>query len=189
MEILATPLPGVLLLQPKVFADRRGHFLESYRQDYLLQDIPSLVQVNLSRSSRGVLRGLHYQLARPQAKLMTVVRGEVFDVAVDIRRGSPHFGQWFGQVLSDENHLQMFVPEGFAHGFCVLSDEVDFLYQCSSYYDPTSEVGIMWNDPTLAIEWPLQRPILSDKDLKNHTLQTLPQSSMPTLAAENQVNC
>jgi dTDP-4-dehydrorhamnose 3,5-epimerase len=184
VEVLPTPLPGLLILKPRVFGDRRGYFWESYRQEYTAHGIPSLVQVNLSRSHRGVLRGLHFQWARPQAKLVSVVRGEVFDVAVDIRRGSPHFGRWYGQRLSDQNQLQMFVPVGFAHGFCVLSEEADFLYQCSDYYDPTSEVGVLWNDPRLAIDWPLDEPILSDKDLQNSLLEALPETFLPTLAKD-----
>ena len=181
MEILETPLPGVLLLRPRLFPDQRGYFFESYRQEYGLQGIPSMVQVNVSRSSRAVLRGLHYQRINAQAKLISVIRGAVYDVAVDLRVGSATYGKWFAQELNDENHLQMFVPVGFAHGFCVLSPEVDFLYQVSDYYNPSGEVGIRWNDPDLSIDWPIANPLLSSKDEKNQTFASLSPDLLPSL--------
>ncbi|HVV68957.1 MAG TPA: dTDP-4-dehydrorhamnose 3,5-epimerase [Gammaproteobacteria bacterium] len=159
-------LPGLLLIEPQVFKDPRGFFLETHNlRNYLAKGIStSFVQDNISRSVKGVLRGLHYQLEHPQAKLVSVIRGAVLDVVVDIRRGSPTFGQWQGVELSDENHLQLFIPEGFAHGFSVLSEEVDFLYKCSDYYHPESEFGIRWDDPNINISWQNSEPILSQKD-------------------------
>ena len=166
MKVEQTSLPGVLLIEPKVFGDSRGFFLESYHhQRYAEAGIDAVfVQDNHSRSSHGVLRGLHYQVRHPQGKLVSVVAGEVFDVAVDIRSGSPHFGKWFGCVLSAENHRQLWVPPGFAHGFCTLSETADFLYKCTDYYHPEDEGGVLWNDPDLAIAWPVASPALSAKD-------------------------
>lgn len=174
MEVEETGLPGVLLIKPKVFGDQRGFFLETYSaQRY--QDagvgLP-FVQDNYSRSSKGVLRGLHYQLKHPQGKLVSVNRGEVFDVVVDIRQGSPHFGKWVGVILNEENHHQLYVPPDFAHGFVVLSDMVDFSYKCTDYYNPADEQGISWNDPTINIDWPVTTPTLSNKDSLNPTLET-----------------
>ena len=186
MERIDTELPGVCILEPKTFGDERGFFLESYNAEVFAKlGIPDVfVQDNHSRSGRGVLRGLHYQLGRPQAKLVRVVRGEVFDVAVDIRVGSPTFGRWAGARLSEENHRMFFVPEGFAHGFCVLSDEVDFLYKCTDFYAPAEERGIIWNDPGLGIDWPLtvDEPIISGKDAAYGTLATRPREDLPTYA-------
>lgn len=179
MNLQSTELTDVKELHPKVFGDRRGYVFESYREEYTDLGLTKMVQVNISRSTRGVLRGLHFQSQQPQAKLISVIRGEVFDVAVDIRVGSPTFGQWISRTLSEENHVQLFIPVGFAHGFCVLSDEVDFLYQCSDYYHPQSEVGIQWNDPEIGIAWPEKNPILSDKDAKNQPLRTVPQDLLP----------
>ena len=168
MEIHATALPGVLLIEPRVFGDARGFFLESWnRQRFRNAGLDlDFVQDNHSRSSRGVLRGLHYQLANPQGKLVRVTEGAVFDVAVDIRRSSPHFGQWVGYELSAENHRMLWIPPGFAHGFLVLSDTADFLYKCTSLYDPPSDRGIRWNDPDIGIAWPDTgtAPLLSAKD-------------------------
>jgi len=172
-QVKQTPLSGLKLLEPKIFGDPRGFFFESYRSSYLELGIEPMIQVNFSRSTRGVLRGLHYQIQQPQAKLITITRGEVFDVAVDLRRGSPTFGQHYSAILSDQNHLQMYIPIGYAHGFCVLSDEADFVYQCSDYYAPHGEVGILWNDPDLKIAWPLTDPILSEKDQRNSHLRDL----------------
>lgn len=166
MKITPTKLPGLLVIEPQVFHDSRGFFYESFyasRYEELGLTKP-FVQDNLSRSKKSTLRGLHYQLQRPQAKLVSVIRGRVFDVAVDVRQGSPTFGQWFGIELSDANHLQLFIPEGFAHGFAVLSDEVDFFYKCSDYYHPASEQGVLWNDPDIGINWDIEQPILSKKD-------------------------
>lgn len=179
--MIATGLPGVLLLEPKVFGDQRGFFMETYQAArYSDSGMPDgFVQDNHSRSRRGVLRGLHYQLIQPQGKLVWVTRGAVFDVAVDIRRGSPQFGRWFGCVLDDVNHRQLYIPPGFAHGFCVLSDEADFFYKCTDYYHPASERGIAWDDPAIGIAWPLREVALSNKDqvnlrLAEQTVENLP---------------
>ena len=168
MKVITTELPGVLLIEPHVFGDQRGFFMETYHQArYQESGIPDrFVQDNHSRSRRGVLRGLHYQPVQPQGKLVWVARGQVFDVAVDIRRGSPTFGRWAGAVLDDSNHHQFYIPPGFAHGFCVLSEEADFFYKCTDYYHPQSEQGILWNDPAIGIDWPIQEPLLSAKDLR-----------------------
>ena len=169
MNVTTTSLPGVLLVEPKVFGDERGFFFESYNERSFREatgvELP-FVQDNHSRSARHVLRGLHYQLQQPQGKLVRVVAGEVFDVAVDIRRGSPTFGQWYGTVLSATNKRQLWVPPGLAHGFVVLSDTADFLYKTTDYYAPAHERSILWNDATLAIQWPLDGalPVLSGKD-------------------------
>lgn len=172
MEVELTSLPDVLLIKPKVFGDSRGFFLETFSaQRYREAGIEStFVQDNHSRSSKGVLRGLHYQLQHPQGKLVSVSRGEVFDVAVDIRMGSPSYGQWYGVVLNDINHYQLYVPPGFAHGFVVLSDIVDFNYKCTDYYHPEDEKGICWNDPDINIQWPENNPLLSVKDRGNPLL-------------------
>ena len=170
MNISACAIPDVLLMEPKVFGDERGFFMESFNQrgfcDATGLDL-HFVQDNHSRSARNVLRGLHYQAMQPQGKLVRVVAGEVFDVAVDIRPGSPTFGKWVGEVLSATNKRQLWVPPGLAHGFLVLSDTADFLYKTTDYYAPAHERCIAWDDPTLAIDWPLngQTPLLSAKDL------------------------
>ena len=166
MQLLPTGHPELLLIEPDVHRDARGFFLESYHASrYADLGIPDVfVQDNHSRSGRAVLRGLHFQLDHPQGKLIRVVSGRVFDVAVDIRRGSPYFGRWFCAELSGENQLQLYIPPGFAHGFCVLSEQADFLYKCTDYYVPGDEYGIAWNDPALAIAWPEMDYLLSDKD-------------------------
>lgn len=167
MDIENLQIPDVKLIKPRRFNDDRGFFAQTYRADqYAEAGITTrFVQDNWSRSTKGVLRGLHYQLAHPQAKLVSVIRGEVFDVAVDIRRSSPTFGKWVGEILSADNGHQMYVPEGFAHGFCVLSDTVDFIYKCSDFYTPGDEYGIIWNDPEIGIEWPdAGLHVVSDKD-------------------------
>ncbi len=176
MRVIATELPGVLIVEPQVFADRRGFFLESYNQQRYAEhgiDV-AFVQDNHSRSARGTLRGLHYQAPPGQGKLVRVVAGEVFDVAVDIRRGSPTYGRWVGVTRSAENHRQLYVPTGFAHGFCVVSESADFLYKVTSYYAPAEERGIAWDDPALGIEWPVQDPILSDRDRHHPPLAEAP---------------
>jgi len=166
MKITAAPLEGLLIIEPKVFGDHRGYFYEVYQQNrYAEYGIPPFVQDNISRSKRNILRGLHFQFPHAQGKLVWVTRGSVWDVSVDIRVGSPTFGKWFGMTLSDENHTQLYIPPGFAHGFCVLSDEVDFHYKCTEYYFPDAERGIIWNDAQLNIQWPITNPILSAKDL------------------------
>lgn len=165
-----TTLSGVLLIKPKVYGDHRGFFLEICRtEEYAAVGISlPFVQDNHSRSTRGILRGMHYQFPNTQGKLVFVTRGKVFDVAVDIRRSSPNFGHWFGTVLDDENHNQLWIPPGFAHGFCVLSDVADFMYKCTEIYHPEQDAGFLWNDPDVAIQWPLEgEPILSEKDKKS----------------------
>lgn len=166
MNLQTTPLTGVVLLEPTVRRDERGFFLESYSARTLEQlgITTTFVQDNHSRSVKDTIRGLHYQTLPGQAKLLRVIAGAIFDVAVDLRWGSPTYGQWFGQVLSDQNFLQMYIPVGFAHGFCVLSETADLAYKCSSYYDPAAERGIAWNDPDIGIAWPITAPILSERD-------------------------
>lgn len=171
MKVTKTKLAGCVIIEPKVYGDHRGFFKETfqaerYREEAGLQ-LP-FVQDNHSRSTKGVLRGLHFQKTKPQGKLVSCSMGEVFDVAVDLRFGSPTYGQWEGVVLTGDNHLQFYVPPGFAHGFLVLSEIADFQYKCTDYYDPLDEGGVMWNDPDLAIDWPLGdiEPKLSEKDLK-----------------------
>ena len=182
MQRIETSLPGVCLLEPRVFADARGFFFESYHQRLLagLGITGSFVQDNHSGSGRDTLRGLHYQLAHPQAKLCRVVRGEVLDVAVDIRRGSPHFGRWTAVRLSEENRRQVYIPPGFAHGFLVLSETAEFLYKCDEFYYPDDQHGIAWDDPTIGIEWGITEPILSEKDRKNPRLAELSADLLPT---------
>lgn len=183
MKIEAMTVPDVLLITPRVFGDERGFFEQTWHeQQYHEAGMATrFVQDNWSRSTRGVLRGLHYQLRQAQAKLVYVIRGEVFDVAVDIRQGSPTFGQWVGAVLSEENHRQMFIPPGFAHGFCVLSDEVDFVYKCSDFYAPGDEYAVRWNDPELAIDWPGEAFIVSEKDRAAPLLRDLPKTNLPVM--------
>ena len=179
MNVIQTPIVGVKVIEPKCFGDARGFFLETFSaQRYAEAGIDAVfVQDNHSRSSKGVLRGLHYQLQYPQGKLVSVVRGEVFDVVVDIRVGSPTFGQWYAAVLNDENHRQMYVPPGLAHGFVVLSEVVDFVYKCTDYYHPEDEKGLLWNDSTLAVDWKVEKPLLSEKDRSNKTLAELQSTS------------
>ena len=168
MKITKTELPGVLIIEPRVFADGRGHFFESYHAErYAAAGLPEhFVQDNHSFSIAGTIRGLHYQLRRPQAKLVRVVRGAVLDVAVDIRRESPTFCRWVAVELSAENKRQLFIPAGFAHAFCVPRDPSEMEYKCSDYYVPDDQHGIIWNDPTLGIPWPVPSPFLSEKDLQ-----------------------
>jgi dTDP-4-dehydrorhamnose 3,5-epimerase len=174
VEVTKTELIEVVLLTPRIWTDRRGFFLESFNaREYERTGIPThFVQDNHSRSTYGVLRGLHYQLAKPQGKLVTVIRGRIFDVTADVRRGSPTFGQCVSVVLDDVRRQSLWIPPGFAHGFCALSEEVDVLYKCTEYYDPPSERGICWNDPTLSIPWPIESPILSEKDASYPQLST-----------------
>lgn len=174
MKVVATAIPEVLVLEPKVFGDSRGFFMESFNQKVfgeLTGVALPFVQDNHSRSAQGVLRGLHYQVRQPQGKLVRVARGAVFDVAVDVRRGSPTFGRWVGTELSEENQRQMWVPPGFAHGFLVLSASADFLYKTTDYYAPEHERCIAWDDPAIGIGWPLSGPPrLSAKDLQGASL-------------------
>jgi dTDP-4-dehydrorhamnose 3,5-epimerase len=175
MEFIPTQIPDVILIQPKVFPDARGFFLESYREDlFTLSGIDTtFVQDNHSASTKGVLRGLHYQIRQPQGKLVRVVVGEVFDVAVDLRRNSPTFGRWIGETLSAEKKNQLWVPPGFAHGFYVTSEKAEILYKATDYYAPQWERSLLWNDPALGIDWPAtegESPILSEKDMKGALL-------------------
>lgn len=181
MQIIETSLSGVVILKPRVFEDSRGLFFETYRESLLAEAgiHEHFVQDNHSRSSRGVLRGLHYQQRRPQAKLCRVAQGEVLDIAVDIRFGSPSFGKWVSVVLSGENHLQLFIPRGFAHGFVVRSDSADFLYKCSDYYEGSDDCGVLWNDPGIGIDWQVASPILSDKDRQYLPLSQVPHEQLP----------
>ena len=166
MKISEAPLSGLIILEPTIFKDERGYFYELFQKNrYIEFGMPAFVQTNVSHSKQNVLRGLHYQLPNAQGKLVSVIRGTVWDVVVDIRKKSPSFGQWFSIILSDENHTQMYIPPGFAHGFCVLSATADFYYQCTDFYSPQSEKGIAWNDTEINIQWPIQQPILSSKDL------------------------
>lgn len=175
MKIIESELNGVKIIEPRVFGDARGFFLETFSFARYLQlgIAENFVQDNHSRSQKNVLRGLHFQLNYPQGKLVSVVRGEVLDVAVDVRIGSPDFGRWCGVVLSDCNHRQLYIPPGFAHGFVVISDSADFVYKCTEYYHPEDEKGIIWNDPEIGIEWGVSDPELSQKDLSNMTLNEL----------------
>ena len=178
MEVTKTAIDGVLLLAPKVFGDSRGFFLESFNARVFAEATGlqlDFVQDNHSRSARHVLRGMHFQVNRPQGKLVRVVRGEVFDVSVDIRRDSPTYGRWVGERLSETNQRQLWVPPGLAHGFLVLSESADFLYKTTDYYDPASERCLAWNDPGVGIDWPLegQAPALSGKDQAGLALESL----------------
>lgn len=176
MQCCDTALPGVKIIEPQFFPDARGFFMETWNADrYQKFGIPAaFVQDNLSFSSRGVLRGLHYQMPNPQGKLVYVLQGTVFDVAVDIRYGSPAFGRWVGITLSAENKRQLYIPEGFAHGFCVLSDTAIFAYKCNAFYSPDDDGGICWNDADLAIQWPITEPKLSAKDAQSPRLRDIP---------------
>lgn len=176
MDVRPTDLPEVLLVAPRVFADARGYFFETYQADrYRAAGIPvAFVQDNLSRSRAGTVRGLHFQRHRPQGKLVQAVHGAIFDVAVDVRRRSPNFGRWTGHVLSDENHRQLYIPPGFAHGFCALSPEADVLYKCTDAYFPEHERTLQWDDPQVGIAWPLQiPPLVSPKDARGTPLDRL----------------
>ncbi len=181
MKVTRLDLPEIILIEPRVFADPRGHFLETYQAErYRQHNIPvAFVQDNLSFSHHGVVRGLHYQLRQPQGKLVMVLAGEVFDVVVDIRRDSPRFGRWVTTVLSAGNCRQLYIPPGFAHGFCVIGDSAVFFYKCTDYYNPGDEYGIIWNDPDLNIHWPTDQPVLSDKDLSFRPLRDVPVDHLP----------
>jgi dTDP-4-dehydrorhamnose 3,5-epimerase len=180
-----TALPGVVIIEPDVFHDSRGFFSETYHAEKFAQlgVTATFVQDNHSRSLKGTIRGFHYQLNRPQAKLCRVVEGEVLDVAVDVRAGSPTFGRWVSVVLSAENFRQIFVPPGFAHAFAVLSESAQFLYKCSGFYDRDDERGIAWNDPDLQIAWGISDPIISAKDHRNPTLASLAGNDLPPYVA------
>ena len=167
MKVIETAIPDVKIIEPAVFGDERGFFMETWQQDKFSKLVAEriFVQDNHSKSKKGILRGLHYQMENTQGKLVRVVSGEVYDVAVDVRKDSPTFGKWVGVLLSAENKRQLWVPEGFAHGFYVMSEDAEFVYKCTDYYNPESEQTIIWNDPFLSINWPItEQPILSEKD-------------------------
>lgn len=181
MKVIETDLPGCLVIEPQVFGDDRGFFFESFNHAKLaahgLQ--PAFVQGNVSSSSRGVLRGLHYQWPKPQGKYVSVLEGEVWDVVVDIRRGSPHFGRWTAAYLSAGNKRQFWIPEGFAHGFVTLSERAVFTYLCTATYDREGDAGIRWDDPDLAIDWPVSAPLLSEKDARAPLLKDVAEDRLP----------
>lgn len=182
MKIIETDLPGCVVIEPQVFGDSRGFFFESFNRDKLVAHglaIPEFVQGNVSSSTRGVLRGLHYQWPKPQGKYVSVIEGEVWDVAVDIRRGSPTFGRWTAVLLNAENRRHFWIPEGFAHGFVTLSERAVFTYLCTATYDRDADAGIRWNDAVLAIDWPISEPSLSDKDAKAPFLADLAPERLP----------
>jgi len=181
MKVIKTKLEGALIFEPKIFGDDRGFFMETWNYERYKEaglDV-KFIQSNLSKSAKGVLRGLHFQNPNPQGKLVQILTGEVFDVAVDIRKGSPTFGQWHGEILTGDNHKQFYIPEGFAHGFCVLSESAIFSYMCTDVYDTQSESSLIWNDPTIAIEWPIDDPLLSDKDKNALTLDSINPNKLP----------
>jgi dTDP-4-dehydrorhamnose 3,5-epimerase len=180
MIIETTPLAGLLLVKPDVFGDERGFFQETWNlRRYTEAGLDRhFVQDNLSLSRKGILRGLHFQNPGPQGKLVYVLQGEVFDVAVDVRADSPTFGQWYGATLSAENHHQLFVPEGFAHGFCVTSETALFAYKCTDFYNPKAEFSLLWNDPDIGIEWPIKNPELSEKDQNGQPLSEFARDSL-----------
>jgi dTDP-4-dehydrorhamnose 3,5-epimerase len=181
VERIETSLPGVFELRPKVFRDARGFFMETYNAEKFaaLGISDSFVQDNHSRSAKDTLRGLHYQLHHPQAKLCRVIEGEALDVAVDIRLGSPQFGKWTSVLLSAKEQNQIYIPGGFAHGFLAVTDGVQFLYKCSDFYDPSDERGVLWSDPDLKISWGASDPLISDKDSKNAKLSDVPHEFLP----------
>ena len=186
MKVVETRIPGVLIVEPKVFGDERGFFMETFHgRKYKEHGIDRIfVQDNHSRSCRSTLRGLHYQLRHPQGKLVYAVSGEIFDVAVDIRKGSATFGQWVGITLSAVNKRQIYVPEGFAHGFCVVSDQADVIYKCTDFYAPDDDYGILWSDPKIGIDWPVDAPLLSPKDGRNRPLDAVPKENLPVFIVE-----
>ena len=181
MKVISTNLEEVIIIEPRVFNDNRGFFFETYqRERYAEIGISTnFVQDNLSYSVQGTLRGLHYQYPQSQAKLVQVLQGEIYDIAVDIRKGSPTFGQWVGAYLNDQNKRQLYIPEGFAHGFAVLSPFVLFSYKCSDFYAPDCEGGLRWDDPDLGIQWPLDKPILSEKDANYYRLKDIASDQLP----------
>jgi len=185
MKFVETTLPGCVVIEPQVFGDSRGFFYESYNEaKYREAGIDRrFVQSNVSRSARGVLRGLHYQYPHPQGKLVSVLEGEVYDVAVDIRHGSPTFGQWASVMLTAENHRHFWIPEGFAHGFCVVSDYATFSYQCTDLYDAKADGNVRWDDPAIGIDWPVSDPLLSEKDSKAPLLADVPADRLPEYRA------
>jgi len=186
MKVVPQSIPEVLIIEPEVHRDKRGFSMEVYHQMRYCQSRleQTFVQDNLSFSVQGALRGLHYQLRNPQAKLVQVLKGAIFDVAVDIRLGSPTFGQWVGIYLTDDNSRQTLVPEGFAHGFCALSKTAIVIYKCTDFYDPEDDGGILWSDPTLGIHWPVKEPLLSPKDSRNPCVRDLSPGQLPVYQSE-----
>jgi dTDP-4-dehydrorhamnose 3,5-epimerase len=186
LKRIDTNLPGVFVIEPVVHGDARGYFFECFHAEKYAElgigDV-QFVQSNVSRSTQGVLRGLHYQWPHPQGKLVTVLEGEVYDVAVDIRRGSPTFGQSEAAMLTAANHRQLWVPEGFAHGFCVVSEAATFMYQCTALYDPAADAGVRWNDAAIGIDWPVAEPLLSAKDRVSPFLADVPPDKLPVCVA------
>jgi dTDP-4-dehydrorhamnose 3,5-epimerase len=180
MQVLDTKLPGVLIIEPKVFGDSRGYFYETFQlKRYSDIGLPQTwVQDNLSFSSKGIIRGLHLQNPYPQGKLVSVLKGRVFDVAVDVRLGSPHYGQWVGVILDDENKRQLYIPPGFAHGFAVMTDGTIFSYKCTDYYHPECELSIIYDDSDLGITWPVENPIVSKKDSEGTPFKSLPRDKL-----------
>lgn len=185
MKVVETSLPGCVVIEPAVFGDERGFFFEAWNADrYRRAGLPDrLVQSNVSSSARGVVRGLHYQWPNPQGKLVSVLAGEVYDVAVDIRRGSPTFGRWAAVILSAENKRQFWIPEGFAHGFSVLSERAIFSYLCTAQYDKSADANVRWNDADIGIDWPIDSPLLSDKDAGAPFLKDVAHDRLPVFAA------
>ena len=185
MKVVPTELPGCVVIEPAVFGDDRGFFFETWNADrYAEHGLPTrFVQSNVSSSARGVLRGLHYQWPNPQGKLVSVLEGEVYDVAVDIRHGSPTFGRWEAVVLSAENKKQFWIPEGFAHGFVVLSERAIFSYLCTAQYDRQADAGVRWDDAAIGIDWPVSSPLLSEKDAKAPFLAEVAAEQLPTYSA------
>lgn len=183
MKVNNTDIPGVLIIEPKIYGDDRGFFYESFQVKRYTEFGIALpfVQDNVSRSSKNVLRGLHHQKEHSQGKLVYVLRGAVFDVVVDIRKNSPTFGQWTSIILDDIDHRQIYIPPGLAHGFCVLSETTDFIYKCTDYYFPGSEVTIRWDDPDINIDWPIDNPILSSKDENGIYLKNFPKNELPSI--------
>jgi dTDP-4-dehydrorhamnose 3,5-epimerase len=181
MEFIPTAIDGVVRIRPRVFGDDRGSFREQFRSDlFEMNGLESnFLQDNISISSRGVLRGLHYQIINPQIKLVTVIRGSVVDVVVDLRRGSPTFGKHVSVLLSDRNKESLYIPVGFAHGFQAIEDDTVFHYKCSDYYSKAGERALLWNDPQIGIKWPIESPLLSPKDLENPTLDRIPEEDIP----------
>ena len=181
MEVISTNLDHVMIIKPDVHGDHRGFFMETHQNERYGQCgiTTTFVQDNLSFSVKNTLRGLHYQISRPQAKLVQVVTGEIYDVVVDIRAGSVTFGHWVGVRLSEENKHQLYIPAGMAHGFCVLSDRAHFMYKCSDVYVPEDEGGILWSDPAIDIDWPISEPIISEKDMQFPTLEEVPSNRLP----------
>ncbi len=183
MRVLKTDIPGVLIVEPDLFFDERGFLFEVYHKNryYSFGIDTDFVQDNYSFSSIGTLRGLHYQIKNSQAKLIQIIKGEIFDVAVDLRYGSQTFGKWIGTYLSEKNHRQLFIPEGFAHGFCVTSDSAMLVYKCSDHYNIEDEEGVIWSDPEINISWPTEEPILSEKDKTFSTLKEIPIERLPQI--------